>query len=87
MAEVGLKVTLKEQLPPALSEVPQLLLCVKFAAMDTADIESAAPPVFVRVTACAPLVVPTVWLLNVSDAGATVTAVVALAPVPAREML
>ena len=47
-------------------------------------IANAALPVFVTVTVCAALFVPTVWLLNVNDAGLTPTTGVTPTPVPAR---
>jgi hypothetical protein len=48
-------------------------------------IVSAALPLFVKVTVCAALVLPTFCDANVSDAGASVTAgALAAAPVPAR---
>jgi hypothetical protein len=43
-----------------------------------------ALPVLVRVTVCAPLVVPTVWLENVKPAGAKLTVVSAATPVPVK---
>jgi hypothetical protein len=85
-APLGLNVTLIVQLPPALSTLPQLLLSAKLVILLLTElIVSVAPPVFVNVTVCAALVVPTVWLLNVSDAGVTIAVGVAgLAPVPVR---
>src|SRR5207302_5919919 len=43
-----------------------------------------AVPVFDSVTVCAALVVPTVWLAKVSEAGERLAVVVGAAPVPVR---
>ena len=58
---VGVKVTLMVQLPPAATEVPQLLLCAKSPALlpvsEMPLIVNAALPVLLSVTACPALVV------------------------------
>ena len=62
-AAAGLKVTLMEQLAPAATLEPQLLLCEKSLALTpenaTAVRFNAALPVLVRVIACAALAVLT----------------------------
>jgi hypothetical protein len=67
--EVGAKVTLTLQFPPAGSELGQVLVWLKSPAFvpDTAmDVMLiAAVPVLLRVTGCAALVVPRVWAPNV----------------------
>jgi hypothetical protein len=57
-AAVGLKVTLMVQEPPAVTLLPQLLASEKSPLMATLATASAAPPVLLRVTVCAALVVP-----------------------------
>lgn len=54
---VGVKVTVMVQLPPAPSEVPQLLVCAKSPADTMLAIFSVAVPLFVRVTGNGALVV------------------------------
>ena len=54
----GVKVTLIEQLKPAPSEVPQVLVWAKSNVGKIAPIPSADVPVFVSVILCAGLVVP-----------------------------
>jgi hypothetical protein len=89
---VGLNVTLIAQFAFAASVAGltgHVFVCAKSPAlapvMLTPVIVSAAVPLFVNVTACMPLVLPTFCEANVSDTGASVTAgVFAAAPVPAR---
>src|SRR5271169_4947315 len=59
------------QFPPAARELPQLLVSPKSPLAEIPLIVSDAVPVLVSVTPCDPLVVPTVWLANVSDVGET----------------
>jgi hypothetical protein len=55
--EVGVKVTLIVQLPPALTLVPQVFVSPKPALGTMLVMERAAVPVLDRVTVCAALVV------------------------------
>jgi hypothetical protein len=57
---VGVKVTENEQLPPARTVPPQVLVFAKSPVMPVEAIVSVAVPVFVRVTVCAAEVIPTV---------------------------
>jgi hypothetical protein len=65
---VGAKVTLMVQLPPAGTEVPQVLVTAKspglgpVGAITIPLMVSAALPWLVRVTGCTALIVPKVWL-------------------------
>src|SRR5437016_9496166 len=81
---VGVNVTLMVQLELAASELPQLFVCAKSPLLVpvTAMLEilNAVPPEFVSVTGSAALVVPTFWLLYVSEVGES--AAVAVTPVP-----
>jgi hypothetical protein len=52
--------------------------------MFTLMLLSVPAPVFVSVTDCAALILPTPWLANVRLVGASVTVVVLEAPVPVR---
>ena len=69
----GVKVTDIEQLAPAATLVPQVLVCTKSAALVPVIamlvIESAAVPPFVSVMAFAALLVFTFWLPNESEVG------------------
>jgi hypothetical protein len=56
---VGLKVTVMLQLDPAFRLVPQLLVCAKSPLPVIPLNVSVDPPLFVSVTDCAELVVPT----------------------------
>ena len=82
---VGVKVTLIVQLVPAARLAPQLLVCPKSPLLVPLTamlvMPSAVPWELVRVTACAALVVPTFWLLNVSEVGERLGSAV---PVPER---
>ena len=85
---VGLNATLIVQFAPA-ATVPQVLVSEKsplFApVMATEVTESAALPLLVSVTVCGvPLVVPTGWFANASDAGDNVAAGAPPTPVPVR---
>jgi hypothetical protein len=57
---VGEKLTLMEQLAPVANEEPQLSVSAKFALTDIAN-KSFWFPVFVKVTVCDALVVPSGW--------------------------
>src|SRR5260221_6529155 len=59
---VGVKVTLTVQDAPAARVVPQLLVCAKSPVAENEETDAAVPPVLLTVTACEPLVEPTVWL-------------------------
>jgi hypothetical protein len=62
----GVNVKLIMQDAPAVTDVPQLFVCAKSPAfvpvMAILVMPNAAFPVLLNVTACAALVVPTVWL-------------------------
>ena len=85
---LGVKVTLIVQLAPAATELPQVLIWEKSLALVpvTARLEivSVVPPVLVSVTACALLLVPTPWLVNVKPVGANVTVPPVAVPVPVK---
>src|SRR5207249_2050128 len=66
---VGENVTLMAQFPPTATELPQLSVSAKSPLVEIVVIAKAAEPVFVSVTVCAALVVPTVWLAKVSEVG------------------
>src|SRR5262249_52905143 len=78
----GVNVTLMTQAPPGASAFPQVLVWAKSPVTVTPEMAKGILPVFVTVTACTALVVPTSWLLKLSAAG--VTAAVATPPVPVR---
>ena len=75
---VGVNVTLMEQLAPAATETPQVLVWAYCALAVILVMVSAAVPELVSVTVCAALVVPTSWLVNVRLVGERLT----LAPPP-----
>ena len=81
---VGENVTLMAQFPPTATELPQLSVSAKSPLVEIVVIAKAAEPVFVSVTVCAALVVPTVWLAKVSEAGERLAVVVDAVPVPVR---
>jgi hypothetical protein len=82
---VGVNVTLMVQLAPAATELPQVLVWAKSPLAETPVRFSEALPVFASVTVCAALVVPTVWLVKVSEeAERLTTGAEAAAPVPVR---
>jgi hypothetical protein len=87
MAE-GVNIKAIVQLAPAATELPQVSASAKSLASVPVKarlvIFKVALPVLVRVTVCAPLVVPTVWLENVKPAGAKLTAGAAATPVPVK---
>jgi len=62
---VGVNVTLTEQFAPGRTLPPQVLVWAKSPLVATLDIVNGAPPVFVNVTVCGALVVPTVRPANV----------------------
>ena len=49
---VGVKLTVIVQLAPAATEAPQVLVCAKPADAEIPETESAAIPVFVKLTVC-----------------------------------
>jgi hypothetical protein len=63
----GLKVTEMVQLAPALTVVPQVLVCEKSALAVMLEMVSEALPVLVRVAICAVLLVPDIWAEKVSE--------------------
>jgi hypothetical protein len=82
---VGVNVTLMVQFAPAATELPQVLVWAKSPLAETPVRFSEALPVFASVTVCAALVVPTVWLVKVSEeAERLTTGAEAAAPVPVR---
>jgi hypothetical protein len=89
--EEGVKVTLIEQLAPAVRLVPQLLVDEKSAAFAPAilspDMVSALPPLLVKVTDCGALAVFTVWLAKLRLLADKVAVGGVAAPVPKSEML
>ena len=64
---VGANLTLMRQLRPGARLPPQLLLSEKFALHWMLLIVSVVVPTFARVTCCAALIVPTIWLPNKSE--------------------
>jgi hypothetical protein len=81
---VGENVTLMTQFPPTAREPPQLLVSAKSPLVEIVVIAKAAEPVFVSVTVCAALVVPTFWLAKVSETGERLAVVVDGVAVPVR---
>jgi hypothetical protein len=79
-----LNLTAIVQLAPPARLVPQLLVCEKsplfVPVIPMPEIVNAVPPAFLMVTLVAPLVVPTVRLAKVIEAGDRETAV----PVPLK---
>ncbi len=75
---VGLKVTEIEQLAPALTVVPQVLVWEKSPLAVMPEMVSEALPVLVSVTVCAALLVPDIWAEKVSEEEDKLTA----SPVP-----
>jgi hypothetical protein len=78
-AAVGPKVTEIEQMPETAMLPVQVLAEIAKSSglvpvMETPEIVSAPVPLLVSVTVCAELVVPTLWLLNVSEVGEGVAA-------------
>lgn len=65
LAAVGLNVTLMAQLRPGLIELPHRLVSAKSPPAEMLKTARLAAPVLVRVTVCAGLAVPTVWLAKV----------------------
>ena len=70
-----------EQLAPASNSLPQLLICRKSPLVAKLVIRSEMLPVFVSVTVCAALVVPTSWDPNDKLGGEKLTSAI---PVPPR---
>ena len=66
---VGLKVTEMKHFAPATRVVPQAWVSAKSPLTLMPLIVNVPAPVLLRVTVCAPLVVPVVWLPNVRLAG------------------
>ena len=89
---VGAKVTLTLQLCPTLRMLSsggtlQVLVWEKSPVVVMPVIFSVAVPVFVMVTVCGELTVPTVWFPKLRLVGETVTAVAAVTPVPVTVMV
>jgi hypothetical protein len=88
-AALGVKVMLKVHEPPAISELPQVLVSEKSPLLvpvsEIPVIVSVPVPVLVSVMEPAALLVPTTWPGNTSDVGAKVTA--GAIPVPTRGKL
>ena len=75
-AAVGVNFTLMVQLTPGATELPQVPSPAKVKSPVKAALNvSVALPVFVSVVNCAALLVPTVWLPNVNEAGDKLTVV------------
>ena len=84
-AAAGAKATLAVQLTPTASELAQVVPVMANPALAlSARLPSATPPVFVTVTVCAVLVIPTPVEANVNSAGSTRTAP-ARPPCPVNE--
>lgn len=66
---VGAKLTLIVQLPPTAKEEPQLFVWVKSPLVAILVMESAAVPLLDKVTVCAALLVPTLWLAKLRLTG------------------
>lgn len=81
MADVGLKVTVIEQLEPAPKDPPQPPVTLKGALAVMLLMVRVALPVFVKVVDCDPLVVPTGTLPKLMD-GPRLTAGAGETPVP-----
>jgi len=79
---VGVKVTLTVQLLPEASELPQLLVCVKYAVVAMLVMDRLAPPLpmLVNVTVLAALGTPTAWLAKVRLLAERIAAAVAVTP-------
>jgi len=90
-AAVGLKVTDRTQLLPAPRLLPQGLVRANWLAFAPVSamlvMLSAASPVFLSVTVCAELVVPTVWFPKLRVVGFRETAGAAGVPVPVTGIL
>jgi hypothetical protein len=84
---VGEKVTRIEQVPPAATLVPQLLLEPNSPVVATPLISKAALPVLVKVTVCEALVVPTAWEAENVKASVDREALGATVPTPVNEMV
>jgi hypothetical protein len=69
----GAKVTLMMQLAPALSVDVQLFVCAKSPLAVMPDKVNVEPPLLLKVTDCAALVVPTCWLPKVRLPGFRLT--------------
>lgn len=73
---VGEKIMLTVQLPPpAIGATVQLSVSENSPLTDTDLICSSVEPLFITLMLCALLLVPVVWLVNVSEPGVSVTAV------------
>ena len=85
-AAVGVNVMLIVQLPPAATELPQVVVSGKSPGSSPVTTKLVMPkmvlPLFVKLTVCAGLLVPTSWLLNVRFEGETPTP--GAVPVPVR---
>src|SRR5207249_4957734 len=79
---VGENVTLMAQFPPTAKDRKRVVEGKRSRLVESAVIAKAAEPVFVSVTVCAALVVPTVWLAKGSEAGESLAVVVDAGPLP-----
>jgi hypothetical protein len=81
---VGLKVTEMEQLAPALTLAPQVLVWEKSPLAVMPEMVNEELPAFVNVTDCAVLLLPDAWAANVREEGDKVTAGPEGVPVPLK---
>lgn len=82
---VGVKVTLMLQFAPAASVLPQLFVWAKSPLAAMVAIDKGPVPLFVRMTVCAALVLPTLWAGKVTVVGERVApGTVGRDPVPLR---
>src|SRR5437016_3712448 len=81
---VGENVTLMAQFPPTATELPQLSVSAKSPLVGIVVIANEAEPVFVIVTVCAALVVPSVLIAKASAAGYSLSLLDALPISPVR---
>src|SRR2546421_9536398 len=88
---VGVNVTLMVQLALIASELEQLSVSLKSLVLAPVTaillILSASVPLFVSVTVCAGLVVPTFWLLKLKLVALRLSPGVGTTPVPPRKTL
>src|SRR5688572_21520903 len=78
----GMKVTLITQLAPGATCTPQPFVCAKSPDAEMLKTCSVAPPVLLRMTACAALVVLSTWAPNTRVTGQTLAT--GSTPVPER---
>jgi hypothetical protein len=83
-AAVGVKVTEIAQLAPAPTEEPHVFVSAKSPEAAICVTARAAAPPFDKVTTCAALVLPVIWLLKVSMAGLSEACGASATPVPLK---